>query len=111
MAESPYNRPVAADLIGITLEDHYKHMLQGYCGFTTEMTIYTVLKEAGYLTEEAMVETESGCRPSKWKELTLELKERLSAPTTLCVTELEKHNWNVDSAEKSLRIQGMGGRA
>lgn len=58
--ESPFNRPVAANLIDRVITDREKRREQEpfLCGFSLEMTIYSALKEAGYLTDEAMVREE-----------------------------------------------------
>lgn len=57
--ESPYNRPMAANLIENAIKDHERLMcLEGWCGYSREMFIYSYLKRAGYLTEEAMIPDE-----------------------------------------------------
>lgn len=58
--ESPYNRPVAANLIKKAFEDWTVSMNQPsfFCGFSREMCVYTALKEAGFLTTEAMIPDE-----------------------------------------------------
>lgn len=60
MAESPFNRPKACNLIGDVIAEIYAMRIKEptMCGFTMEMSIYTMLKDAGYLTEEAMVPDE-----------------------------------------------------
>lgn len=57
MAESPFGRAVAVNLIGEVLDEIHRLRIKEpfLCGFTTEMKIYVALKQAGYLTEEAMV--------------------------------------------------------
>lgn len=55
--ESPYNRPLAANLIRDSIES-WNDDLADYpelCGASLEMRIYTELKYAGYLTDEAMI--------------------------------------------------------
>lgn len=54
MMESPYKRPVAADLIEKAMR-LAADIEEGWCGFSPEMQIYTALKAAGFLTESAMV--------------------------------------------------------
>lgn len=58
--ESPYNRPVAANLIDRALElyDENRANYPELCGFSREMYVYTSLKRAGFLTEKAMVPAE-----------------------------------------------------
>lgn len=59
--ESPFNRPVAANLIERALE-LYEEDRANYpelCGFSREMYVYTSLKRAGFLTEKAMVSDEN----------------------------------------------------
>lgn len=51
--ESPYFRPVAANLIGNAIERHREDMINGVCGYSLEMFIYSVLNRAQYLTKSA----------------------------------------------------------
>ena len=56
--ESPYNRPLACNLIDKAMSewaDQMQDSMGAYCGFSVEMRIYDALRRAGYLTEEAMV--------------------------------------------------------
>lgn len=55
--ESPYKRPVAADLIGKVLDKQWDAASREFvvCGFSQEMQIYMALKEAGFLTESAQI--------------------------------------------------------
>lgn len=57
--ESPYNRPIAANLIEHVLTDIERRRKDAFVfGFSREMSIYWALKQAGFLTEEAMVPDE-----------------------------------------------------
>lgn len=49
--------------------------------------------------------------PGNWILLVLDLKKKVTAPTQLCVTTLEANNWNLDEAERDLRIKGYGGHS
>lgn len=66
--ESPYNRPVAANLIRDIMDEIRDARIRypDLCGFSQEMSIYTALKKAGYLTEAAM--TPSNDEPKATKE-------------------------------------------
>lgn len=58
--ESPYNRPKAANLIKKAIDLHYQRLMEpGFCGFSEEMVIFTALRSAGYLTEEAVMPDEN----------------------------------------------------
>lgn len=59
--ESPYNRPVAANLIMKAANKWADSMINEpfLCGWSVEMCIYDALKRAGYLTEEAMLPDEN----------------------------------------------------
>lgn len=59
MAESPYHRPVAANLIARAIREHTLAMMDGVIGYTESMYIYDALRRAGYLTEEAMIPDEN----------------------------------------------------
>lgn len=52
--ESPFNRPVAVNLIQQAIEQWNKDIAKGYIGFSLEMFIYDTLKQAGYLTPQAL---------------------------------------------------------
>lgn len=53
--EDPNNRPPAAQLINEVIREHEEGQLLGVfrAGFSLSMKIYTALKSAGYLTEDA----------------------------------------------------------
>lgn len=55
--ESPYNHPVAAELIGKILAGIERRYIEqpDWCGLSHQMEIYTELKRAGYLTDKAMI--------------------------------------------------------
>lgn len=61
-----------AELIHQTLIDHAKALSQGFCGVSREMAIYSALKRAGYLFEEAQE-----CLPRPRLVTVLELAEWL----------------------------------
>ncbi len=58
--ESPFGRSVAVNLIGQVLDEIDQRRIEEpfLCGFSREMSIYVALREAGFLTEEAMVPDE-----------------------------------------------------
>lgn len=54
--ESPFDRPIAMNLIHVALVEHARvNSKPGFCGGSREMAVYDALKRAGYLTEEAQV--------------------------------------------------------
>lgn len=55
--ESPYGRMAAVNLIAKVLDDIHRRRIEEpfLCGYSTETLICRALKQAGYLTEEAMV--------------------------------------------------------
>lgn len=56
--ESPFNRPVAANLIKKAITEYMNRPID-WCGYSLEMTIYTELNRAGYLTETAKEQDEN----------------------------------------------------
>lgn len=49
--------------------------------------------------------------PEGWAETVHKLRKKLVAPVLKTLHVLEDHDWNVDLAEKCLRLQGYGGHS
>ena len=53
--ENPNNRPIAVNLIAMTLDEWEELLYEGFIGVSRETAIYNALFNAGYLTNEATI--------------------------------------------------------